>query len=325
MNAITQTASPVHTRESSAPLAVNYHVIKACNAHCEFCFANFPHMGRRDELSRPDQERLVDMLVDAGFGKINFAGGEPTLVKHLGALCERVKKRSGGDCAVSIVTNGKRLGRLIDEAGQWIDWVALSIDSGKDAVNAALGRTRGGVLYAEGILSLGDTLRRRGIGLKLNTVVNRLNVDEDMTAFVRRLAPGRWKLFQVLPVAGENDHGVADLEIRDDEFEAFVERHRSLRRDGIAIVPESNELMTNSYLMISPDGRFFWHEPCGGSRGSKYGDRILAVGLDAALAPARFSADKFRNRGGVFDWLGTPSAPAAGFKGRGRRGARKGE
>ena len=312
MNAITPISHSIHARRNSAPLAVNYHVIKACNAHCEFCFANFPHMGKRDELSRPEQERLVDLLVDAGFGKINFAGGEPTLVKHLGALCKRVKERSGGDCAVSIVTNGKHLGRLIDEAGQWIDWVALSLDSAEDAVNAALGRTRSGVAYAEGILSLGDALRERGIGLKLNTVVNQLNAHEDMTGFVRRLAPRRWKLFQVLPVAGENDRGVAGLEIRGDEFEAFVKRHRPLERKGIAIVPESNEAMTNSYLMISPDGRFFWHEPCGGSRGMTYGDPILAAGLDAALAQARFSVDKFRDRGGVFDWLRTPSAPAAG-------------
>lgn len=317
MNAITSTARPAHTRRSSALLAVNYHLIKTCNAHCQFCFANFPHMGKDEELSQPDQQRLVDMLVDAGFGKINFAGGEPTLVKHLGALCVRVKERSGGRCAVSIVTNGKRLGRLIDEAGQWIDWVALSLDSGRDPVNAALGRTRSGVPYAEAILSLGEALRRRGIGLKLNTVVNRLNVDEDMTEFVRRLAPRRWKLFQVLPVAGENDRGVADLEIRAGEFEAFVERHRPLRREGIDIVPESNELMTNSYLMISPDGRFFWHEPRGGSRGMTYGERILDVGLNAALAPARFSADKFRNRGGVFDWLRTARATVAGFGDRG--------
>ena len=48
---------------------------------------------------------LVDLLVDGGAGKINFVGGEPTLLPDLGALCERVKTGSEGRCAVSLVTN----------------------------------------------------------------------------------------------------------------------------------------------------------------------------------------------------------------------------
>ena len=104
MNALAPPARPIHARRSSAPLAANFRLIEACNAHCEFCFADFPHMDKRDELSRPNRERLADLLVDAGFGKIDFAGGEPALAKHPGALCERVRKRSGGERAASIVS-----------------------------------------------------------------------------------------------------------------------------------------------------------------------------------------------------------------------------
>ncbi len=61
-------------------------------------------------------------------------------VKHLGSLCERIKRRSNGHCAVSIVSNGARLRPLIEHWSQWIDWIALSVDSGDDRVNTALGR-----------------------------------------------------------------------------------------------------------------------------------------------------------------------------------------
>ena len=293
-------------RERAIPLAINYHLIGHCNAHCEFCFAQ--SLRGRKALGFDDRERLIDVMVDAGMSKINFAGGEPTLVPRLSALCRRVKERSGGECAVTIVTNGKRLRELLAEAAPWIDAVALSLDSGSDKINARLGRTRPGIPYASEMKDLAELVHRSGVRLKLNTVVTRLNAGEDMSALVREMAPERWKLFQVLPVAGENDSGIGNLEISAREFEAFVERHRRCERFGIDVVPETNELMTNSYLMVSPDGRFFWHEPHGDSRRIEYGKPILDVGFDAAREPARFTKKKFLERGGVWDWAGAGKA-----------------
>ena len=37
-------------------LSVNYHVIEACNAHCDYCFATFPHLRKNNRLSVVDQE-----------------------------------------------------------------------------------------------------------------------------------------------------------------------------------------------------------------------------------------------------------------------------
>lgn len=284
-------------------LSVNYHVIEACNAHCDYCFATFPHLRKNNRLSVVDQEKLIDLLIDEGVRKINFAGGEPTLVPGLGALCERIKKRSNNRCAVSIVSNGKRLRKLIEGWGRWIDWVALSLDSGDDEVNVALGRTRKGVPYAPAMLELGDVLKNHGIHLKCNTVVTKLNVNEDMSVVIAKLSPKRWKLFQVLPVIGENDHKIEDLAITQEQFQDFVQRHLSLQDEGVELVPEDNADMTNSYYMIGPDGRFFWHEGEGNSRKLKYGTPILEVGFGKALAEVRFSEEKCRNRGGVYNWL----------------------
>ena len=284
-------------------LSINFHLIEACNARCAYCFATFPHLGKRDRLSCSDREALVDRLVDAGVGKINFADGEPTLMRDLGPLCKRIKVRSRGCCAVSLVTNGARLGSLLRDWAAWIDWVALSVDSADDRVNAALGRTANGRPYASDMLELGAEARRRGVRLKCNTVVTRRNTEEDMSDFISTLVPERWKLFQMLPVAGENDGAVDELSVPDDRFRAFVERHEPLRASGIDIVPEDNAAMTNSYLMISPDGRFFWHVPWGPERALEYGAPILRVGVGEALREVRFSEAAFRARGGAYDWL----------------------
>ena len=274
--------------------SVNFHLNKECNAKCGYCFAAFPGVKKGDRLTPAEQGELIDRLVDGGVGKINFAGGEPTLEPHLGDLCRRIKERSRGKCAVSIVSNGYRLRSLIEGSAEWIDWAALSLDSGDDRVNAAIGRTKPGIAYVKEMLELGEMLWSCGVGVKCNTVVNRCNVDED---------PRRWKLFQMLPVVGENKGNAADYEVSREEFQAFVERHRHLSDAGVRIVPEDNAHMTGSYLMIDPKGRFFWHVPQGGSRGVEYGDPILKVGLEEALKPVRFSERMYHARGAEYDWL----------------------
>lgn len=291
--------------------SVNFHLNKECNARCGYCFAAFRGVKKGDRLTPAEQGELIDRLVDGGVGKINFAGGEPTLEPHLGDLCRRIKERSRGKCAVSIVSNGYDLPLLIEESAEWIDWAALSLDSGDDRVNAAIGRTKPGIPYVEGMLEIGEMLWSRGVGVKCNTVVNRYNVDENMSEAIRRLAPRRWKLFQMLPVVGENKGNAADYEVSGEEFQGFVERHRHLSDAGVRIVPEDNAHMTDSYLMIDPKGRFYWHVPQGGSRGlkygapvlKKYGDPILKVGLEEALKPVRFSERTYHARGAEYDWL----------------------
>ncbi len=89
---------------------VNYHVWKACNMKCNFCFATFQdiltsvlpkgHLGREDSL------RLVDCLGGAGFSEINFAGGEPTLCPWLDELIRAAKEMG---LVTSLVTNGTRI------------------------------------------------------------------------------------------------------------------------------------------------------------------------------------------------------------------------
>jgi radical S-adenosyl methionine domain-containing protein 2 len=134
--------------------------------------------------------------------------------------------------------------------------------------------------------------------LKLNTVVHRLNAHEDLRDFIRELAPRRWKLFQVLPVDGQNHERFAEFEIDQASFDAFVERHRELAAHDIDIVGEANEDMRGSYAMIDPAGRFY-----DSTTGQYlYSDPILEVGVERAWSQVRFDPKLFKTRGGDYDF-----------------------
>ena len=134
--------------------------------------------------------------------------------------------------------------------------------------------------------------------MKLNTVVCKPNLQDDMTALALELRPERWKIFEVLPVEGQNDGDVDDLLLEDGEFQKWVERHAWVADEGIQFVPESNELMRGSYAMMDALGRFYSN--AGG--GHEYGPSILDVGVMVAWEQNVFMQEKFDLRGGLYEW-----------------------
>ena len=284
--------------------SVNFHLWEPCNMRCKFCFATFQDVKQDMNLPKghlPAEKCLsiVDRLAQAGFEKINFAGGEPTLCSWLPSLIKRAKEHG---MVPSIVTNGSRI------TDQWLaglngslDWIALSIDSVDPEKLKRLGRALGGgkkPMAEEEYLHIIGTIKRHGIRLKINTVVTSETWQEDFTGFIRRAKPARWKLLQALPVKGQNDAHIADFAITTTQFEAYVQRNQVVENDGILVVPESNEMMTESYVMIDPSGRFFDN-----SQGTyTYSHPILKVGVEEALKDVSLNPKRFFQRGGQYDW-----------------------
>lgn len=275
----------------SKPIAVNFHLWRPCDSACNFCFATFEDVG--GHLRAEEAVRLIRLLREAGTEKLTFAGGEPTLCPHLSSVL-----REGREVGLvtSIISNGFGLRELIERQARDLDWVGLSVDSAREDVQAALGRGRGD--HVARTIELFDTIHARGLRAKLNTVVTARTWDEDMSAFVRRVRPDRWKAFQVLPVGGQNDGKVEPLLITGEQFRAFVERHAPLSEFGLAPVVEDNDAMTGSYVMVDPLGRFFSNA----SGRHVYSAPILEVGVETALAQIGWDAAKFVERGGLYDW-----------------------
>ncbi|CAE7116909.1 unnamed protein product [Rhizoctonia solani] len=108
-----------------------------------------------------------------------------------------------------------------------------------------------------------------------------------MNASIAELAPFRWKVFQVLLLEGENDgiengalRDARDLLITKEQFQSFLDRHKQQE----CLVPEDNDAMKDSYLLLDEEMRFL---NCAQS-GKTPGRSILEVGVLQAMQDAGF-------------------------------------
>ncbi len=284
------------------PPVANWHFWPWCNYGCKFCFARFEDIPRAEALSKDIAITVPQMLAEAGAEKITFVGGEPTLCPYLGDLLAASKDAGLTTCIVSNATGLNK--KFLDELGHLIDWVGISIDASNDELHAEIGRGMRGDLarqrshHLEQAKQVWNRCRQRGILMKLNTVVCKSNLADDMTELVLELRPERWKIFEVLPVEGQNDGDVDDLLLDEGEFDSWVERHAWVADEGIQFVPESNDLMRGSYMMLDALGRFYSNAEGGHS----YGPSILDVGVMRAWEETCFHEDRFHDRGGVYEW-----------------------
>ena len=281
--------------------SVNFHLWEPCNMRCKFCFATFQDVKKtilpKGHLPKVQALEVVLQLAELGFEKITFAGGEPTLCPWLGELIAAAKTAG---LTTMIVTNGSKLSDDFLKINQQnLDWIAVSIDSLESDTNLSSGRAISGKrqLTADYYRSLVDRIKQYGYGFKINTVVHSKNFNEDMSSFIEYAQPTRWKLFQVLPIKGQNDLNIEKFKISEEEFKRFIDRHSRLRSATI-IVPENNSEMTASYVMVDPAGRFYDN-----SLGEhSYSRPILEIGARLAIQQMRYDFGKFVERGGIYDW-----------------------
>ncbi|MCG9875525.1 MAG: viperin family antiviral radical SAM protein [Leptospiraceae bacterium] len=276
-------------------LTVNFHLIKNCNFKCGFCYAHFENARR---LSQEDSMAVVQEIHRGGFGKINFAGGEPLLHREFASLLRQARELG---LRTSIITNGSRITEeWVDENAPYLDIIGISCDSANPETLRKMGRGNGNSAeHTKQVFSWIENYNQssaKPIYKKLNSVITRYNWDEDMRDFVRSLNIDRWKIFQVLRIEGENDKTFPDFEISENQFSDFYNRHFELKYYGVRVVPEDNSAMTDSYLMVNPDGRFY----CNTNGHYQQSDPIHVVGIDNALRQINFSQDKFIQREGIY-------------------------
>lgn len=281
--------------------SVNFHLWKPCNFRCKFCFATFSDVRQtilpKGHLNEDDALLIVELLAAAGFSKITFAGGEPTLCPWLGSLIKAAKK-SG--LTTMIVTNGSQLSEnFLSAYGKHIDWIALSVDSAISSTNKASGRSQKIKIEpdADWYLKNAELIKSFGIRFKVNTVVHRYNYQEhELQSLVAQLAPERWKVFQVLPIQGQNDRFFDLFSITKDQFQKF--KILVPKQLSFPVIFEDNEAMRGSYAMVDPAGRFYDN-----TKGSHtYSEPILKIGVGKALQQVACSYGDFLKRGGLYPW-----------------------
>ncbi len=283
--------------------SVNFHLWEPCNMRCKFCFATFQDVKKEMELPKGhlpfiEAMRVVEAIAKEGFQKINFAGGEPTLCPWLPDLIIRAKEMG---LTTAIVSNGSQITKeWLNKCQGKLDWIALSIDSINEKANIISGRAIRGkkAMKIDDYKRIAGLIKKYQIKLKINTVVSAVNHLENIATFINSVNPMRWKIFQVLPIKGQNDACIDSFVIDGDNYQAYLNRNKADLKGAIKMVEESNEMMTSSYLMIDPAGRFFDNQ----DGTYRYSKPILQGGVKAALQSIRVSYDKFISRDGLYEW-----------------------
>jgi len=295
-------------KNSVSELVINWHLTEACNFGCKYCYSAWAkEQGSRDVVKDKAASRDLIREIYAFFRpgnaanplfnkmqwksvRLNFAGGEPLLYGK--QIPDLIRFASEIGFNTSLITNGSHLSSdLLGEIAPHMSWLGLSLDSSNDQANRMIGRVdpRGELLdLAELSKNIVSEMRKhQALKLKINTVVNGLNVDEDFTGLISGLSPDKWKILRMLPVVNKN------LTVSDAAFRAFVERHHAFR-DIYRV--EDNDEMLESYIMIDPLGRFYQNGDDTLSNGYQYSPSILGAGAPAAFANMRFSAERYAAR-----------------------------
>lgn len=281
-------------------LTINWHITEACNYVCRYCFAKWEISGREllhfsDGIAAMITEitklpTLFNQQKGTSFNciRLNLVGGEPLLYKAQTMQIIRAAREQG--LALSMVTNGS----LLDD--EWCEVIArdfkgigISIDSVSGQTNLDIGRhAKNQLIPSEQVVRRIQAIRAKNqnIYIKINTVVNQLNYQENMADFIAKVAPDKWKIFKMLPMVTD------DLSIDDTQFQQFLDRHQAFHH---LICSENNDEMVDSYLMIDPWGRFFRNslQAC---RGYRYSQPIHKVGVEKAWSEAYIDSAKYQQR-----------------------------
>lgn len=266
-------------------ISANWHVTERCNYRCKFCFAKCIGKEITDKKTVRD---IIDTLASKGIEKLNFAGGEPLMYPLLQPALRYAKELG---MVVSIVTNASLLTPLkLQEMAPYLDWIGVSVDSAREEVEMALGRGHGN--HVAHALQVADWTNDHGISLKVNTTVTKLNYAEDMRPLIRRMAPRRWKVFQVIGIQGQNDEHFDRLSITAEEFSLFK---RNNWMDSNNVVFEGGDDMLDSYLMLSPSGEVM-------SNRNRQIEYLPLSAFKESQINDILNTDKYYRRGGVYDW-----------------------
>lgn len=287
-------------------LVINWHLTEACNYSCRYCFSRWEKKQTDGELffdkgaslqllrelyrffSPGNASNPLSPHLKWNNLRLSLAGGETLLYPQRTVQISSEAKDLG--FKVSLITNASLMSYSeLDPLFGNLSMLGISLDSADPKTCRQIGR----VDKADKILTLDDHLRTidrvRSINpeivLKVNTVVNKFNVNENLTELIERLNPDKWKILRVLPFVSD------ELDISEQQFQSFVDRHKRL---GAVLSVENNRDMTESYLMLNPLGRFFQNQSnIQAGHSYTYSQPILQVGADAAFRQINFDATKF--------------------------------
>lgn len=223
-------------------LTFNLHFTDFCNFHCKHCFVK----KEGKELSLENIKTIIDKIVDYKNThneqiRINLAGGEPLLSDNIQAIIDYIYESK---LKVSIITNGYYLTKdfIINNKNK-LSMIGISVDSINENTNIAIGRCCGNkTLNEDDLTKICTTIKDNGIKLKINNCVTSFTKEEDITSFIKKVKPDK---FKVLRAFCDDSH--KRYNISDDEWSIVKEKY-------IDAFLEDNYYMKNHYIIIDSSG-----------------------------------------------------------------------
>lgn len=281
-------------------IVYNWHMTEMCNYSCRYCFSEWKKdkeiWGNCDAvytiLKGMKNSQNYDCLKeisgknDASPVRVNFVGGEPLIAGNILTDYAKLAKEIG--LRTSLITNGSLLFKNIEILSQ-IDILGISIDSFNSEVCRSLGRCdrTGKYLKKDNLAALLGTAKNLNpnILIKFNTVVSKFNYNTVLIPELQKLKPEKIKILRELSY-NKNSPGITD-----EMFRTFIDLNCRKKINNIFI--EDNPLMTQSYLMIDPSGRFFQN---GYGNNYQYSKPIYETGFENALKSVKFNSEKYLQR-----------------------------
>lgn len=231
-------------------MKVNIHITEACNYHCKHCFAHFPQNGT---LVADSWKIVLDNLAESRMvDAINFAGGEPLLYYAFSEVVKYAKKKG---FSLSLITNGSLIKSGVffpKDLFPLFDMIGFSIDSLNEKTLFNIGRrdANNKVMSREEIIDLLNYTKEQNpkAKIKVNTVVSKLNKDEQIVGLEDSAHIDRWKFLKIEPF-DYRGFSNKELLISDKEFDGFLSRNQ--RKYGEMVIERT---MEHSYLIIDNFG-----------------------------------------------------------------------
>src|SRR5499427_879049 len=169
------------------PLALVAELTHRCPLHCVHCSHPLSLQARTSELSTATLPRGFQEAAAAGVLQADFTGGEPLARPD---IVELIRSARAAGLYVSLITSGLPLDEvkldLLVDAG--LDHFQLSFQGAREETANDISGTKS---HAQKLRVL-QWLKRYRIGLTLNFVIHRQNIDEleEMLAIVYNSGPG---------------------------------------------------------------------------------------------------------------------------------------
>ena len=196
--------------------------------------------------------------------EINIAGGKPTLCPYLIDLAKYIRSKG---LKVSLIHNGSGSLELYREIAPYLTTCGFSIDSVNPVLQRRMGRCfrDGQVITAEEYEEKIRTLRSANpdIRIKVNTVVNSVNLADDLAPQISSWGVDRWKFLRCMPFS-DGVHDNAHMVISDEDYTAYMQR--LLSQFGADYMPEqyrypigkaqiiAERSLAGSYIMVDSNG-----------------------------------------------------------------------